>query len=85
VSLAWILHIILYVLLKPAVTPFLNSLFSVLDGVFPLFGTLAFAIFAFYLVWCVLKGTMKFGLRLLIITIHPLKYVSPFRGSRWIV
>jgi hypothetical protein len=46
--------------------------------VFSLFGTLAFAIFSFYLIWCVLKGAMKFGLRLLIITIHPLKCVAPY-------
>lgn len=44
--------------------------------VFPLFGTLAFGIFSFYLLWCVVKGAMKFGIRLLIITIHPLKYVT---------
>lgn len=74
VSIAWIIHIILYILLRPPVTNFLNGFFIILDSVFPLFGTLAFAIFTFYLVWCVLKGTMKFGLRLLIITIHPLKY-----------
>lgn len=74
VSLAWVLHIVLYILMRPPVTPLLNSMFLALDGVFPLFGTLAFAIFSFYLIWCVLKGVMKFGLRLLIITIHPLKY-----------
>ena len=49
-SLAWLLHIILYLFVYPPVTPFLNSLFIDLDNVFPLFGTFAFAVFCFYLI-----------------------------------
>jgi LMBR1 domain-containing protein 1 len=45
-----------------------------LDNVFGLFGTIAYGIFAFYLLWCVFKGNFKFGLRIpFLFTIHPMK------------
>lgn len=43
------------------------------NDVFPLFGTLLFALFAFYLQLCVLKGNFKFGLNLLIFRVHPMR------------
>lgn len=49
-SVAWLLQVILYVFLYPPITPLLNDAFVALDGVFPLFGTLAFAVFCFYLI-----------------------------------
>lgn len=50
ISLAWVAHVIIYMLLDPPLFRFLNQLFVSLDNVFPLFGTLAFAIFCFYLI-----------------------------------
>lgn len=45
-----------------------------MDNVFPLFGTIAYGIVSFYLLWCVVKGNFKFGLRIpLLMTIHPMK------------
>lgn len=45
-----------------------------MDSAFGLFGTLAYAIFAFYLLLCVIKGNFKFGLRIpFIFEIHPMK------------
>ena len=48
-SSAWLLQVLLYILLSPPLYPFLNIVFKVLDGVFPLFGTAAFSVFCFYL------------------------------------
>lgn len=46
----WLAHIISYVLVYPPLSPFLNQLFIKLDSAFPLFGTVAFALYCFYLI-----------------------------------
>ncbi len=38
-----------YIFVSPPLTPFLNTAFIKMDGVFPLFGTALFALFCFYL------------------------------------
>lgn len=48
-SVVWITHIVIYMLIDPPLSPFLNDLFIKLDDVFPLFGTLAFGLFCLYL------------------------------------
>jgi len=78
VSLCWVLHIILYMLVDPPATPFLNDLFVDLDSVFSLFGTAAFAGFCFYLLSCVIKGNMKLGLNLLVFTVRSDMTACPF-------
>jgi LMBR1 domain-containing protein 1 len=50
-SILWVLHIILFIFLAGG-HPFLNTMLVGLDNVFPLFGTLAFGSFSFYLLWC---------------------------------
>lgn len=40
---------------------------------FPLFGTLLFGLFAFYLQLAVVKGNFKFGLNLLLFRVHPMR------------
>jgi len=81
VSLFWVLHIILYVLPKDPVTPFLNSYFQWFDKWFPLFGVLSVAIFSFYLLICALKGCFKFGLRFLFFQVHPMKLNKTYMSS----
>lgn len=49
VSLAWLAHIIVYMLPPLPLHPLLNEVFIRLDGVFPLFGVGAFAAFCAYL------------------------------------
>jgi LMBR1 domain-containing protein 1 len=49
-------------------------MFVELDNFFSLFGTVMYGLFAFYLLWAVMKGNIKFGLRFLCIAIHPMKY-----------
>lgn len=81
VSMAWLLHLLLYMFIQPPVTPFLNILFVDLDNVFALFGTIAYGLFAFYLLWCVVKGCIKFGLRFLCFAIHPMKVGDTLMNS----
>lgn len=50
VSLLWVVHTVLFVFMHNA-HPFLNTLLVGLDNVFPLFGTVGFGTFAFYLLW----------------------------------
>ncbi len=73
VSITWVLQIILYMLIDPPVTPFLNTAFIDANNVFPLFGTILFGIFVFYLQGTVLKGNFKFGLNIFIFRVHPIK------------
>jgi LMBR1 domain-containing protein 1 len=70
-SICWLLHIILNNAAK--VTPFLNNMFIAMDSAFALFGVLAYALFAFYLLWCVVKGCSKVGMNLVIFTVYPME------------
>ena len=70
ITLLWVLHIILYMLVKPPATPFLNYYFVQFDGWFPLFGILSVALFAGYLLICVISGLFKVGVRCMCITLH---------------
>jgi len=54
-TVCWILQVILYVLIDPPVSPFLNDAFIGANEVFALFGTILFGIFVFYLQGCVIK------------------------------
>lgn len=77
-SITWLIHIIVYVIpvsnFAPPLDGFLNNFFNILDSAFSLFGVVAYGIYSFYLLWCVIKGNFKFGLRIpLIFSIHPMK------------
>ncbi|EFJ22426.1 hypothetical protein SELMODRAFT_416719 [Selaginella moellendorffii] len=73
-SILWLLHIIVFMLANPPAFPFLNQVFIQLDSVGGLLGTTAFAIFCYYLVMSVISGEMHLGMRLLFLSIHPMKY-----------
>ncbi|KAG8377024.1 hypothetical protein BUALT_Bualt09G0125100 [Buddleja alternifolia] len=64
VSVAWIAHIVIYLLIDPPLSPFLNEVFIKLDDVWGLLGTAAFAFFCFYLLFAVIAGAMMLGLKL---------------------
>jgi len=82
ISILWWLQIILFVIATPPVTPLLNQMFTALDSVFGLFGTAFYALFAFYLLWCVIKGNFKFGLRIpFLFEIHPMKVGETMMNS----
>jgi len=79
VSLLWILHIVFYILIRPngvPLTPFLNALFTSCEStsLYPI-GVTLFASFTLYLLLCVIKGCMKFGMRFFFFfSIHPMRY-----------
>ncbi|KAB2066629.1 hypothetical protein ES319_A09G174700v1 [Gossypium barbadense] len=81
VSVAWIIHIVIYLLIDPPLSPFLNEIFIKLDDIWGLLGTVAFAFFCFYLLLAVIAGAMMLGLRLVFITIHPMKWGATLMNS----
>ncbi|CAN1853721.1 LIMR family protein At5g01460 [Linum perenne] len=81
VSVAWIVHIIIYLLIDPPLSPFLNEVFIKLDDVWGLLGTAAFAFFCFYLLLAVVAGATMLGLRIVFITIHPMKWGATLMNS----
>mmetsp|Transcript_26079 Transcript_26079/g.60157 ORF Transcript_26079/g.60157 Transcript_26079/m.60157 type:complete len:506 (+) Transcript_26079:76-1593(+) len=83
ISISWLVQIVLQIFMKgcEGACPFLNSVFITLNNTFPLFGTCAYGVFAFYLLWAVIKGCMKFGLRFFIISIHPMKVGGTLMNS----
>lgn len=74
-TIIWLLHIILYMFTQPyPISPFLNTMFIKLDDAFGLLGTVAYGIFSFYLLLCVIKGNFKFGMRMFFLfPIHPMR------------
>lgn len=74
ISLLWFLQVILFILVQPAASPFLNNLLIGLDGFFPLFAILVLTLFSGYLLVCVTVGLFKFGIRCFCITLHPMRY-----------
>jgi len=91
ISITWLLHIFLYLVPpKKPIFLFLNTFFITLDNAFGLFGTSAYAVYSFYLLWCVIKGNFKFGLRIPILcSIHPMKVgatmMNAFLFNAWVL
>eukprot|EP00158_Paraphelidium_tribonemae_P004492 Partr_v1_DN26785_c0_g1_i3_m8910 putative LIMR family len=75
ISFFWFVHILIYVLPLAAeqkpISPFLNSFFENTFPV-PIIGIVFYGMFTFWLLLCVMKGTIKLGVRFLIITVHPI-------------
>jgi len=59
------------------------------NGSFPLFGICAFATYAFYLLWCCVKGNFKLGIRLAFWKIYPMEVgktkMNAFLANTWII
>ncbi len=54
--------------------PFLNKLIVYLEeSYFDFVGIAVFGGLALFLIWCVMKGNIKFGTRFLIFSFHPMK------------
>ncbi len=81
ISLFWLIHIIVYVLPKNPILPFLNTYFKWFDSWFPLFGVLSVAIFTLYLLLCAIKGCFKFGMRVGFVHLHPMKLNKTYMSS----
>ncbi|EFA76425.1 LMBR1-like conserved region-containing protein [Heterostelium album PN500] len=74
-SITWVLQNILYMWTQPEpFFPFLNNMMISLDNAWGFLGTITYGVYAFYLLFCVVKGNFKFGLRLFFLfPIHPMK------------
>lgn len=71
-TLTWVLHIFLFNLFN--VTPFLNAMLFSMDGIWSFFGIIFFGLYSMWLMWCVIKGNFKFGMRVpFIFSLHPMK------------
>jgi len=73
-TLLWFLQLVLYVLVDPPISQFLNLYFMQFDEWFPLFGVLSVAMFSFYLLVCVTFGLFKLGVRCFCVSLHPMEY-----------
>lgn len=73
VSLAWIVHICLYMLPPVPVHPLLNDLFVTLDGAFALLGVAFFGAFCLYLMVIAIKGNFLLGLNFLVVKLYPMR------------
>eukprot|EP00510_Aplanochytrium_minuta_P002702 CAMPEP_0184014036 /NCGR_PEP_ID=MMETSP0954-20121128/5388_1 /TAXON_ID=627963 /ORGANISM="Aplanochytrium sp, Strain PBS07" /LENGTH=315 /DNA_ID=CAMNT_0026294377 /DNA_START=899 /DNA_END=1846 /DNA_ORIENTATION=+ len=88
-TLVWVLHIILYMLVRNPypngipISYFLNTAFSWASKEinFALLGVILVGTFAIYLLFCALEGTARLGLRFLIVEIHPLKVGGTYMNS----
>ncbi|XP_024392786.1 LIMR family protein At3g08930 [Physcomitrium patens] len=81
VSVVWVVHIIIYMLITPPLTPFLNWIFIRLDNFWGLLGTVAFAFFCCYLLIAVISGQMHLSLNILFVAIHPMKLNGTYMSS----
>jgi LMBR1 domain-containing protein 1 len=71
ISLCWIVHVIVFFL--TGLHPFLNNFFVAMDNVFPYAAVIFFGVFVYYMYWCVIDGTTRIGLNLLIFRVHPME------------
>ncbi|KAI9183691.1 hypothetical protein H9P43_004609 [Blastocladiella emersonii ATCC 22665] len=83
-SFFWVLHICLY-MIPPmfgslSLTSFLNDFFLSVGNI-PFVGVALYALFTFWLQLCVIKGTTKLGMRILFITIHPMRIGETMMSS----
>uniref|UniRef100_A0A7S3NJ84 Uncharacterized protein n=1 Tax=Aureoumbra lagunensis TaxID=44058 RepID=A0A7S3NJ84_9STRA len=73
-SIFWLLQILLYLLIDPSASPFLNIYIIQFQHWFPIFGSMTAVSFAAFLQLAVMKGCFKFGIRFFLIDLHPLKF-----------
>jgi len=72
-SLCWVLHILLYLIVPGHKLLFLNGMFIAMNEAWTFLGTIAYGLFAFYLLLCVILGLFKFGLRFFCIHFYPME------------
>jgi len=90
ISLAWIIHICVFMLPKEPAHPFLNNLFIGLSiPGFPLFGVIAYGFYSFWLLLCVVKGNFRFGLRVPCCRAFPMEIngtmMNSFLANCWLI
>jgi len=71
-SVCWFLQVLLYLVVPDNQFPFLNTMFVKLNNAWSFLGTIAYGVFAVYLLVAVLVGLVRFGLTLFFFHVHPL-------------
>lgn len=89
-ALMWLIHIIVFVLPDPTINDFLNTLFIDLSFPgFPFFGIIAYALFVYYLLWAVIVGNFRVGLRCMIIDMFPMEKnntpINALLANIWVI
>ena len=89
-SLMWILHICVFVLPPTPAHPMLNNLFIELSiPGFPLFGVLAFSFYVGWLMFAVMKGNFRVGIRLAFCRVFPMEMngtlTNSFLANSWLI
>jgi hypothetical protein len=69
ITFSWWLQLILEVFLEGLVGPYLSSIFTSLSNAFPLFGIVAYGVFAFYILVACIKGSITFAGRFFLISV----------------
>lgn len=73
VGLLWVVHIAVFVLPDPPFHDFLNEFFITLTiPGFPFFGIICYAVFSYFLLWAVIVGTYRVGLRCFLCNMYPM-------------
>lgn len=80
-STLWILQMTIYVLPAVPINPFMNDFLVFFDLYFPLIGVGTIAVMICYLMLCAIKGCFKFGLRFVVIPIHPMEVNKTYMSS----
>eukprot|EP00792_Barthelona_sp_PAP020_P001444 TRINITY_DN122_c0_g1_i1.p1 TRINITY_DN122_c0_g1~~TRINITY_DN122_c0_g1_i1.p1 ORF type:complete len:486 (+),score=123.78 TRINITY_DN122_c0_g1_i1:44-1501(+) len=73
ISALWVVHVVVYIFLKPPASEFLNVMFVQLDNFFPMLSYAVYTFFCVYLLWAVLHGVVKVGLQLFLFPVHKMK------------
>ena len=76
VGIFWVVHICVFVLPNPPIHDFLNIFFIDLEAAmpgFPLFGITFYALFVYYLLWAVIVGNYRVGMRCLCFNLFPME------------
>jgi LMBR1 domain-containing protein 1 len=81
ITMLWLIHIIVYMLVAPSASLFLNAYFFWFNTWFPIFGNVSYAMFSLYLLFCTISGCFKFGLRMLCFKIYPVKLGQTYMDS----
>jgi len=71
-SICWVVHILLFLVIPGKKILFLNGMFIAMNNAWTFLGTIAYGLFAFYLLLCVILGLFKFGLRFFCIHFYPM-------------
>jgi len=81
ITVSWWFQIIFEIFLKGLAGPYLSNVFLKLSDAFPLFGIVAYGVFAFYILICCVKGSIKFAGRFFLISVHPLRLNGTMMNS----